>query len=327
MMSENSALNSSITASISGTKIIPLVAILLCTYNGERFLCEQLESLKSQTHENWFVVASDDGSKDQTLGILQDYQARWPHGKLIIRSGLQKGFCQNFLSLACDQSISADFYAFCDQDDVWLPTKLEVALMGINKNNEFDQPYVYCGRTEYVDEELKTIGFSPLFSLPRTFPNALIQSIAGGNTMVFNVKAKEYLEKAGLVNHPSHDWWLYQLITGVGGVVFYDPEPQVLYRQHGKSIVGANNTLLAKLKRICMVLQGQFYNWSEMNIAALSKVEHFLILSNKEKLDIFKRNRIGSLNKRLIMFMSVGLYRQTKLGTVNMIFAALIKKI
>jgi glycosyltransferase involved in cell wall biosynthesis len=326
-MTKSFALNSSKTRIISAAEFTPLVAILLCTFNGERFLSTQLESLNSQTHENWYVVASDDGSTDQTLKILQDYQARWPQGKLIIRSGPKKGFCQNFLSLACDPSIVADFYAFCDQDDVWLPAKLLLALIEINKNKEVDQPYLYCGRTEYVDENLITIGFSPLFSQPRTFRNALIQSIAGGNTMVFNVKTKKYLEKTGPVNHPSHDWWLYQLVTGVGGFVFYDPEPKVLYRQHDKSLVGSNNSLFAKLKRISMVLQGEFYKWSEMNIAALSKAEQFLIPENLETLEIFKRNRCGSLNQRLGMFKMAGLYRQTRLGTISMVFTACIKRL
>lgn len=104
------------------------VAILLATYNGERFLAAQLESLVHQTHQNWFLIASDDGSSDGTIKILKHYQERWPQGKLIIRRGPQGGYCKNFLTLACDKSVLADFYAFCDQDDVWLPEKLTVAI-------------------------------------------------------------------------------------------------------------------------------------------------------------------------------------------------------
>lgn len=139
----------------------PLVAILLCTYNGAQFLAEQLDSLEAQTHQNWVVFASDDGSTDQTLEILQQYHAKWASEKLTIRKGPQKGFCQNFLSLACDPKIKADYYAFCDQDDVWLLGKLEVALKNISKNREENVPYVYCGRTLYVNENLKKIGCSP----------------------------------------------------------------------------------------------------------------------------------------------------------------------
>ena len=96
----------------------PLVAILMGTMNGARFLPEQLDSLAAQTHQNWVLIASDDGSTDDTLGILKAYQAKWPTGKLIIKEGPKQGFCVNFLSMACDPSIQADYYAFCDQDDV-----------------------------------------------------------------------------------------------------------------------------------------------------------------------------------------------------------------
>lgn len=124
---------------------VDLVAILLCTFNGEKFLSEQLDSLQSQTYQNWVVIASDDGSTDNTLKILQQYKAKWPSGKLSIRNGPQKGFCQNFLSLACNPDIFADYYAFCDQDDVWLPEKLDVALRNIAANQKNKTPYVYCG--------------------------------------------------------------------------------------------------------------------------------------------------------------------------------------
>jgi len=183
----------------------PLVPIFLCTYNGARFLAEQLDSLESQTHQNWVVFASDDGSSDQTLEILRQYQAKWPAGKLTIRSGPQKGFCQNFLSLACDLQIKADYDAFCDQDDVWLPAKLEVALSNIITNQAVDVPYLYCGRTKYVNENLKSCGMSPLCVFPPSFRNALVQNIAGGNTMVFNLAAKNLIEKVGLVDVTSHD--------------------------------------------------------------------------------------------------------------------------
>ena len=220
----------------------PLIAILLCTYNGARFLAEQLASLEEQKHENWVVVASDDGSTDSTLEILRLYQAKWPAGKLTIRSGPQKGFCQNFLSLACDSMLKANYYAFCDQDDVWLPTKLSVALDNIVANQIINVPYVYCGRTRYVTDQLQPCGMSPLFVFPRTFRNALVQSIAGGNTMVFNQSAKLLIEKAGPLEVASHDWWVYQLITGADGEVYYDQVPQLLYRQHANALVGGNNS-------------------------------------------------------------------------------------
>jgi len=305
----------------------PLVAILLCTYNGARFLAEQLDSLQAQAHQNWVVIASDDASTDQTLEILQQYQAKWPSGKLTIRSGPQKGFCQNFLSLACDPNIRADYYAFCDQDDVWLPSKLSAALENTCNYEEVNQPYVYCGRTIYINKNLKYVGWSPLFCFPRTFRNALIQSIAGGNTMVFNAKAKELLEYVGVIAHPSHDWWLYQLTTGVGGVVFYDSEPQVLYRQHKHALVGKNNTVLAKIRRVSMVLQGRFRDWSAMNIRALNIVKPLLTHGSRESLELFELMRNAGFKDRLRLLEVAGLYRQTWRGTISLLIAALLGKI
>ncbi len=305
----------------------PLVAILLCTYNGARFLAEQLDSLESQTHQNWIIFASDDGSSDQTLEILQQYQAKWPSGKLTIRSGPQKGFCQNFLYLACDPDIKSDYYAFCDQDDVWLPEKLSAALKNIIFHQDFNVPYLYCGRTKYVSENLKPCGMSPLFVFPPSFRNALVQSIAGGNTMVFNQPAKNLIEKVGVVDVQSHDWWLYLLVSGVDGLVFYDKVPQLFYRQHQFALVGGNNSFPAKMERVWMLLQGRFQNWNTQNIAVLNQVKHLLVKNHQEILTMFEIMRGATLKDRFRLMEVCGLYRQTRRGTFSLFLAALIKKI
>lgn len=313
--------------SILTPKVDPLVAILMGTMNGARFLPEQLDSIADQTHQNWVLIASDDGSTDDTIKILKIYQAKWPVGKLIIKEGPKRGFCINFLSIACDSNIKADYYAFCDQDDVWLATKLVVAIQNISENQEEGVPYVYCGRTSYVNENLRKIGCSPLFTFPRTFRNALIQSIAGGNTMVFNQSAKNTLERVGIVQHPSHDWWLYQLITGVGGIVFYDQTPQVLYRQHKNALVGGNNSFWARVERISMVFKGEFRRWSDQNITILCAAKPLLTHGSKETLELFKKMRDAKLKDRFRLMEVSGLYRQTWRGSISLLLAALLKKI
>lgn len=304
----------------------PLVAILMGAFNGARFLAEQLDSLAAQTHQNWVLVASDDGSTDDTVRILRAYQAKWPAGKMIIKEGPKRGFCANFLSMACDPSIRADYYAFCDQDDVWLPSKLVVAIENIGLN-QGSFAYVYCGRTTYVDENMKKVDCSPLFSFPRTFRNALIQSIAGGNTMVFNQKSKGLLEKTGMVCHPSHDWWLYQLATGSGGIVYYDAHPQVNYRQHKNALVGGNHSLFARLRRMRMVFNGQFRFWSDQVILALDLASPLLTHGSKETLDLFRKMRDAKIRDRFRLMEVAGLYRQTWRGTISLIVAALFGKI
>jgi len=307
-----------------------LVVILLCTYNGARFLAEQLDSLEAQTHQNWLVIASDDGSTDQTLEILQQYQAKWPSGKLSIRSGPQKGFCQNFLSLACDPEIKADYYAFCDQDDVWLPEKLEIAVGNIVAKQEYSGmkwPYLYCGRTEYISSDKKSLGFSPLFSFPPSFRNALIQSIAGGNTMVFNQKVKDMLERVGLVDVPSHDWWVYQLTSAADGVVYYDKVPKILYRQHSEALIGGNSTIFARFKRLKMLMKGRFSHWTNQNVIALNRAKGEMTKSNLEILSLFMTLRGAKIKDRFRLLEVCGLYRQTWGGTISLIFAALLNKV
>ena len=104
------------------------VAILLCTMQGQHFLHEQLDSIVAQTHADWSIWASDDGSDDGTHAILEEYRARLGHDRFSIHSGPAEGFAANFLSLVCNASITADFYAFSDQDDVWNPDKLRRAV-------------------------------------------------------------------------------------------------------------------------------------------------------------------------------------------------------
>jgi len=308
----------------------PLVTILLCTYNGAKFLAEQLDSLEAQTHQNWVVIASDDGSTDQTLEILQQYQAKWPSGKLSIRTGPQKGFCQNFLSLACDPEIKADYYAFCDQDDVWLPEKLEIAVGNIVTKQEYlgtKWPYLYCGRTAYISSDKQPLGFSPLFGFPASFRNALIQSIAGGNTMVFNQKVKEMLERVGLVDVPSHDWWVYQLTSAADGVVYYDKVPKILYRQHSQALIGGNSSIFARLKRLKMLLRGRFFHWTNQNVIALDRAKGEISKNNLEILSLFVILRGAKLKDRFRLLEVCGLYRQTWGGTISLALAALLNKI
>ena len=303
------------------------VCILMGTYNGDAFLAEQLMSIENQSHTNWRLIISDDGSTDATLTIAKSFQDKWGSDRLEIRDGPQQGFCTNFLSLACDPNIKADFYAFSDQDDVWMVDKLARALAYFDTVNNEDLQRVYGSRTQLVDEHLTPIGYSPLFALPSSFRNALVQSIAGGNTMVFNQRAKMVLEKIGFQQVVSHDWWLYQLIKGVGGVVFYDPKPSLLYRQHNGALVGHNCGFKAKLDRIFYVFNGRFKAWNTLNYQALTAVRHVLTIDNQVILESFNRLRRARFKDRVRLLEVCGLYRQTWQGTCSLWLATLLNKI
>jgi glycosyltransferase involved in cell wall biosynthesis len=144
----------------------PSVAILMCTYNGEAFLEEQLDSIERQDYQNWTLFVNDDGSRDKTLKILKAYQKKWGNKKLHIRRGPQKGFCRNFLQIINDKKINADLYFLSDQDDVWMRHKLSHTIHKISKLDPLG-PILYCARTTYVSSDAKrTLGHSDLFTNP-----------------------------------------------------------------------------------------------------------------------------------------------------------------
>lgn len=261
------------------------VAILLATYHGQHHLCDQLDSFAAQTHTNWEVWASDDGSKDDTHSILERYRTRWGTKRLSIHNGPREGFAANFLSLACKAEISADYFAYSDQDDIWEADKLERAVNWLNSVPE-NVPALYCSRTRLVDEDNQEIGVSAFMHVTPSFENALVQCIAGGNTMVFNRAARGLLMQAGCdVQVPSHDWWVYLLVTGCGGAVYWDECPTVRYRQHENAMVGENLSIKAKIERLYFLISGGFHNWLSLNLKALSVCVYLLHPQSRIKFD------------------------------------------
>lgn len=302
------------------------VAILLGTKDGAAYLGEQLRSFADQSHHNWFLVASDDGSRDATREIIAQFAATRPQ-RVVVRDGPQRGVAANFLSLAADRTIEADFFAFSDQDDVWHADKLARALARLATVPD-GTPGLYCGRTELMTEDGRCYGLSPLFRRPPSFRNALVQSLGGGNTMVFNRAAKTLVEAAGAPNVVLHDWWLYQLVSAAAGAVFYDRQPMLKYRQHPDNLIGSNQGSQARLARIRLMLGGRFRDWNETNLAALRRLPERLITpDNRRALDLFAAARSAGLGKRLACLRRSGVYRQTVLGNLGLLAAAVLNRI
>jgi glycosyltransferase involved in cell wall biosynthesis len=303
------------------------VAILMCTCNGQDFLEQQLQSFVAQSHCAWKVVASDDASIDNTRSILQRYQEAWGEDKLTVCTGPGKGFAANFLSLVCKADISADYFAYSDQDDIWEPAKLKLAVDWL-QSVPSHVPALYCSRTRLVDEANRGIGLSPLFSKPPCFANALMQNIGGGNTMVFNLAARRLLQEAGdQIEVVTHDWWTYLVVAACGGKVFYDARPTVRYRQHSANIIGMNSNWAARFLRLHMMIRGRFKDWSDIHVNALSKMAHMLTPENRELLALFCMARQGHFLPRMIGLKRTGVFRQTKLSQLGLIAAAVFKKI
>jgi glycosyltransferase involved in cell wall biosynthesis len=308
-------------------KTSPAVTILLCTLNGERFLAEQLASLERQTFENWKLIASDDGSFDGTRSILRAFQKRFAPGRVEIVDGPRRGATANFLFQTCTENLVSEYYAFCDQDDVWDADKLERAISALQRIDA-GIPALYGSRTRLIDEAGNEIGFSPLFHRKPEFRSALVQSIAGGNTMVFNQKARDLIVFCGAdVTVPSHDWWLYQVVAACDGYVRYDPYPAVRYRQHAHNVIGANMSWAARMHRVHLLQKGRFRYWEDLNVAALTRLRPRMSEENRRIFDLFRKARHEPLLRRVSIFAQTGVYRQTMLGNLGLVAAVVLKKI
>jgi len=306
---------------------MPSIAILLCTYNGARFLPVQLASLAGQSFTNWRLFVSDDGSGDRTLAIMAEHKERLGTAPVDVRNGPRQGFVKNFLTLTCDPSLSFDYYAYCDQDDVWEPDKLARAVERLSGRPPHI-PAMYCSRTMLIDDEGRTLGYSRAYRRKPSFHNALVQSIASGNTIVFNEAARRLLMICGsAAKIPSHDWWTYLLTSGAGGEVYYDQIPQVRYRMHGENVIGTNTGLRNRIRRLYMLSRGRFQRWSDMHVAALEPFRPHMTAENRALFDLFRASRQRGFFGRQIGFLNSGVYRQTFLDNLGLIVAVWARKI
>ncbi|MDP1659484.1 MAG: glycosyltransferase, partial [Methylotenera sp.] len=176
---------------MTNTNLSSQVNVLLSTYNGEAYLLEQLQSLYQQTYLNVKVVVRDDGSSDSTLNLLKKEAS---DAKLVFQSPEANiGPAASFFRLL-ETSGDAGFYAFCDQDDIWVPNKIEVAVEAIKKTSS-EIPVMYFSRLVFVDS---TNQFIKLSALPRSigFGNALVENIATGCTVVLNKAARDLVVKS-----------------------------------------------------------------------------------------------------------------------------------
>ncbi len=308
----------------------PLVAIMMCTYNGVQFLKEQLDSFLTQTHKNIIVIASDDGSTDSTIQILEQYKPLFGkdsnnNDRLRIINGPKSGSVINFLSILCMNDLSADYYAFSDQDDIWENDKITRALHNLKEYQNI--PVLYGSRTRTVSYDNQDLGFSTIFSKSPSFKNAIVQSIAGGNTMIMNMLARNLLKEFGPLDVVSHDWWAYIVVSGAGGKMIYDTYPSLRYRQHGNNQIGANTSWFARIKRINLLLKGKFRKWNSINVEALMTKKNLLSKENQEILDEFDKARNSHLISRITGLWKIGIYRQTFLGNLGLILAVILNKL
>lgn len=303
------------------------VMILMAVYNGAEDLPEQLDSIAQQSHSDWRLLASDDGSTDSSRTLIENFGIRYP---AICLDGPCTGSSGNFLSLirrAPEHAPQNHWLAFADQDDVWLPDRLERGLMALAPFG--DKPALYCSRTWITDRVCRSRRLSEPRLRPPSFRNALVQNIAAGNTILLNPAATRLVEAAAgnVARVVVHDWWVYQLVTGAGGQVVHDDAPTLLYRQHDGNQIGSNDRLRDRLRRIRQLLRGDFRDWNTVNIAALRASAPLLTAEHHRVLEDFATLREASLPSRLVQLARLGLYRQSHVSTIALWLAAVLGKL
>lgn len=202
------------------------VAILLSTYNGEKYLREQIDSILAQTYQNFELVVRDDGSKDSTVAIIKEYIEKTDK-KITLITGENLGFIKSFFELL--KIADADYFSFADQDDIWFPNKIELAVNSLNKLDN-TKPNMAFSNVDYYDIDMNFMGKGDSKGKKPYFLNSLYECINQGMTMVINKVARDYI----INNIPEkcffHDWWTYMICTGFGNVV-QDDVVTVKYRR------------------------------------------------------------------------------------------------
>lgn len=301
--------------------------VLLSTYEGAAHIGAQLESLAAQTRRDFRLVVSDDGSRDGTPAQVAAFAAQAPF-EVVQHDGPRGGFVANFLSLLARVGSGAerdpDWVALCDQDDVWLPEKLEVAAAALGACAP-GSAALYCSRTWVWDAARDRRLPSRAYPRRPSAQNALIENIAPGHTIVLNRAAWELAQAcaphAGGVY--AHDWWLYLLVTAAGGTVVHDPTPRVLYRQHGANQIGHGT----RAGHGRLVWQGAFAARVSGNIAALAPVSDRLTPEARALLAGYSAARALPARARLRALADLGVYRQTLRGQIGFWGAAALGKV
>lgn len=273
------------------------VAILMATYNGELYLKEQIESIFNQSYKDWTLYIQDDGSNDNTVNIINEYKS----DKIVfVDLGLtRQGACLNFMSLL--NVVDSQYYMFSDQDDFWLPNKIELSINLMHEEESKanpDTPIIIHTDRSFTDASLNIFRkseFNPRNVDPRRLEQKLhkmrdlnilaIYTIVGGCTMLFNNVVKKIAFP--FINVRMHDSTLAMRVANHGGVIATVYESTILYRQHSSNTCGVQeDAILPKLMRISNSIKGNmqgYYIWRVYGKGSFWKflyyrLRYFLIL-------------------------------------------------
>lgn len=278
-----------------------MVTVLLAVYNGEKYLAQQIDSILAQTVKDIKIVIRDDGSRDNSVDIINYYCNNYPDKVFCLYSEPTGSAKRNFARLleACDD----DYIMFCDQDDIWLPKKVEMTLAAMQKSEgDSKTPVLVHTDLKVVDQDLNVISdsffeFQKLIQNDITLSRLLVQNYVTGCTVMINRALKEKCKKIPK-DCIMHDWWL-ALVAVIFGKLVCINEPTMLYRQHSDNQVGAKASYgMAFIKRKLSTLSEVRKNYNATYIQAGELLDVYgdsLSERDKEILQIYCR--IQKMNK------------------------------
>jgi glycosyltransferase involved in cell wall biosynthesis len=288
------------------------IQILLSTYNGERYLREQLDSFISQENFSEIkVLIRDDGSTDSTLKILSEYENKY--GFEIIR-GENLGLNASMQMLVEARDRGCDFFAFSDQDDVWFNGKVKRGVTLLSEKDD-GRPALYVSTSTITDSELNPKGHTFIPKKPLTFYNAMIQNVCPGHAQICNAALADILEKNFSHDMMVYDYWTYLLASATGNV-YFDKTETAYYRQHENNAIGYGTSRFKVLKARIARIKTRKSILNAKQLYALCEVAHDIIPREylKESESFFKCQR--SFFTRLKYFFISKAYRQTKTETL-----------
>lgn len=291
---------------------LPQVAVLLSTCNGARFLTAQLDSLLAQTHTGWTLFYRDDGSSDATTEILSEfYRGAGCRRCVDVSDGRRLGVARSFLHLlAAARHSDAQYFAFADQDDVWMPEKLARGVAALAHVPD-GVAALYCARQWLVDARLNKLRLSAPVRRPPGFLTALTQNIATGCTVMLNRTAADRVLASKPPAEAWHDWWCYLVVTGCGGQVVADAAPVILYRQHGANVIGAPASDASRGVAALRRGRGSFMRVLRAHVAALRATPHLLSGAASHQLAVVAGALDSGIGARTAALRMTGFARQT----------------
>lgn len=294
-----------------------MIDILLASYNGEKYIAEQIESILNQTYTDWFLYIKDDCSTDNTINIILDYEKRYQDKIKVILSDKPTGSAKNnFFSMI--QYSKNDYIMTCDQDDVWLQDKIKITINGMKHAERKNQnvPILVHTDLKVVDSELNVISESllnmqNLDSRRGELNHLLIQNIVTGCTVMAN---RSLLNHITIIPRQAimHDWWMALIASALGNIVFIE-KPTMLYRQHDNNSVGAKDVkstnylflMLLKISSIKQSLDKSYEQSKELHLI----LNNYLNEKNKNLLETYSLLYRANKLHKIITFYRYGIWK------------------